>query len=373
MAKSLEVPRFVPALLAVLMLGTLLMASPPPALAVDEVFLVSGGRLSGDLQDAELTLVTPKGPLRVNRANAWRLNLGTGAIGDVVDLRNGSRVSGQLDVPRYTLQLPGGASRTLTRAEVGTIKLGPPSGGPAEVRLPDAVLLTSGDLVYGDVSPTEFEVSHASGVQRFQRDTLWHIWLDSANGDGVELANGNRLTGVVQQGAYEVRTRDGQTLSFGRGAVKAIYLAQPPKPRAAVAPAVAAAVPVAPAPPPPPVPAAALPPAVRAVLRDLHFEFDRWELTPEARKTLEDVAAALKSFPSLKLLIEGHADERGTPEYNLALGARRAEAARDYLASLGIEAARLDTISYGEERPLDPAHNEVAWALNRRAHFAVKQ
>src|SRR5262249_2084076 len=138
---------------------------------------------------------------------------------------------------------------------------------------------------------------------------------------------------------------------------------------AAVAPAV---VPTAPA-PPPTVPPAALPPAVRAVLRDLHFEFDRWELTAEARKTLEEMAAALKAYPSLRLLIEGHADERGTAEYNLALGARRAQSAKDYLVSLGIEPGRLDTISYGEERPLDPNHNEVAWALNRRAHFAVKQ
>jgi peptidoglycan-associated lipoprotein len=108
------------------------------------------------------------------------------------------------------------------------------------------------------------------------------------------------------------------------------------------------------------------------VPRDLHFEFDRWDLTPESRRNLEEVASALKAFPSLGLLIEGHADERGTPEYNLALGSRRAQAAKDYLVSLGVDTGRLDTISYGEERPLDPAHNEVAWALNRRAHFAVK-
>jgi peptidoglycan-associated lipoprotein len=117
---------------------------------------------------------------------------------------------------------------------------------------------------------------------------------------------------------------------------------------------------------------AALPPAIRAVLRDLQFEFDRWELTPEARRALDELATAMKAHPRLRLLIEGHADERGTSEYNLALGARRAQSARDYLVSGGIEADRVETISYGEERPLDPAHNEMAWALNRRAHFVVK-
>ncbi|MGH7265584.1 MAG: OmpA family protein, partial [Candidatus Rokuibacteriota bacterium] len=131
-------------------------------------------------------------------------------------------------------------------------------------------------------------------------------------------------------------------------------------------------VPPAASAPGPTVPPAALPPAVRAVLRDLHFEYDRWDLSPEARRALEEVAAAMKAFPALDLLIEGHADERGTPEYNLALGAKRAQTARDYLVTLGVEAPRLDMVSYGEERPLDATHTEMAWALNRRAHFAVK-
>jgi peptidoglycan-associated lipoprotein len=81
---------------------------------------------------------------------------------------------------------------------------------------------------------------------------------------------------------------------------------------------------------------------------------------------------ALKGNPSFHLLIEGHADERGTVEYNLALGERRAQAARDYLATLGVDPSRLETISYGEERPVDPDRNELAWALNRRDHFIVR-
>jgi peptidoglycan-associated lipoprotein len=120
------------------------------------------------------------------------------------------------------------------------------------------------------------------------------------------------------------------------------------------------------------VPPAALPPPVRSALRDVNFEFDRYDLTPEARAILEDVARALKGNPQFTVQIEGHADERGTPEYNLALGERRAQAAKDYLVSLGVEANRIETVSYGEERPLDTTHNELAWALNRRAHFVVR-
>jgi peptidoglycan-associated lipoprotein len=120
------------------------------------------------------------------------------------------------------------------------------------------------------------------------------------------------------------------------------------------------------------VPPAALPPPVRSAIRDLHYEFDRYDLTTEARRLLEDLAQALKANPAFRVLIEGHADERGTTEYNLALGQRRAQAAKDYLVSLGVEADRIDTISYGEERPLDPGHDELAWALNRRAHFVVR-
>ena len=350
--------------------AVLLAASALPVVAADEVFLVSGGRLTGDLQDTDFTLQTPRGAYRVTRDNVWRLGLSTGSVGDVVDLRNGSRISGRLDRPGYTLRLPGGESRRLTRGEVAVIKLGAPGGGARAGRLTDVLILKDGDVIYGEVTGKEFDVSLSSGTQRFNRDSLWRIWLDSASGDGVALANGDRLDGVVEQAGYEIRTGDGQTLAFRRDEVKEILLRGPEKPKAAAtAPGAAPSGPAA----PPTVPPTALPPAVRAVLSDLHFEFDRWDLTPEARKTLEEVADALKAYPSLNLLIEGHADERGTVEYNLALGARRAQAAKDYLVGLGIDVARLDTISYGEERPFDPGHNEVAWALNRRAHFAVKQ
>jgi peptidoglycan-associated lipoprotein len=120
------------------------------------------------------------------------------------------------------------------------------------------------------------------------------------------------------------------------------------------------------------LPPAALPPSLRSALRDINFEFDRYNLTDEAKATLDQLARALKANPQFVVTIEGHADERGTVEYNLALGEQRAQAAKAYLVALGIDASRLDTISYGEQRPVDAGHDELAWAINRRAHFLVR-
>jgi len=97
------------------------------------------------------------------------------------------------------------------------------------------------------------------------------------------------------------------------------------------------------------------------------FDFDKYNLKPEARATLEKQAAWLKRFPSVTVTVEGHADERGTREYNLALGERRANAAKDFLVALGIPASRVATISYGKDRPVAVGSNEAAWAQNRRA------
>jgi peptidoglycan-associated lipoprotein len=106
-------------------------------------------------------------------------------------------------------------------------------------------------------------------------------------------------------------------------------------------------------------------------LKDIHFAFDQYDLNEEARKTLSDIAKVLAAHTSLVIQIEGHCDERGSNEYNLALGERRAASAKEYLTKLGVQASRLSTISYGEEMPLDPGHNEVAWAKNRRCHFVI--
>jgi peptidoglycan-associated lipoprotein len=108
-------------------------------------------------------------------------------------------------------------------------------------------------------------------------------------------------------------------------------------------------------------------------LEDIHFPFDQASLTDEARGTLEKHALWLQNHREAKVVVEGHCDERGTAEYNLALGDKRARAARDYLLSLGVAADRLTGVSYGKEKPLDPASNEEAWTKNRRAHFSVSR
>ncbi len=103
------------------------------------------------------------------------------------------------------------------------------------------------------------------------------------------------------------------------------------------------------------------------------FEFDKSRLTSEARDTLADNSTWLRDHSGVKVRIEGHADERGSVEYNLALGERRAMRVRSYLISLGIDSSRIFTISFGEERPKARGHNERAWAKNRRAEFKVAQ
>lgn len=103
----------------------------------------------------------------------------------------------------------------------------------------------------------------------------------------------------------------------------------------------------------------------------IYFDFDKSELKPEARAVLDKKAAWLRANPDYKVRIEGNCDERGTNEYNMALGERRANAAWKYLNALGVSGNRMTTISYGEERPADPAHNEQAWAKNRRDEFKL--
>ena len=106
-------------------------------------------------------------------------------------------------------------------------------------------------------------------------------------------------------------------------------------------------------------------------LKDVFFDTDKAELREDARAILAQNAAFLAQHPTLRILVEGHCDERNTNEYNLALGWRRANAVKDYLVSLGVEASRISTISYGEERPFATCHDESCWWQNRRAHFVV--
>jgi peptidoglycan-associated lipoprotein len=109
----------------------------------------------------------------------------------------------------------------------------------------------------------------------------------------------------------------------------------------------------------------------QGLLGDVYFDFDQYSLKPEARDRLAKNAAFMKEHPEFTFTIEGHCDERGTNEYNLALGERRASAARDYLLSLGASAGSTRTISYGEERPVCETSDEGCWWRNRRAHFKI--
>lgn len=107
------------------------------------------------------------------------------------------------------------------------------------------------------------------------------------------------------------------------------------------------------------------------LLADIHFDYDRADLRDQDRSILSQNADTLKKFDFLRITVEGHCDERGSVEYNLALGERRAKAALDYLVSLGVDPGRMKMVSYGKEVPLCQESNEDCWARNRRAHFAI--
>jgi len=177
-------------------------------------------------------------------------------------------------------------------------------------------------------------------------------------------------------------------LASGACAKKKPPVARPMAPAAVPAPAVD----VVPMPPPAPAPLTVTEPPVappprviddplasrniddlnkETPLQPVFYDYDRAELTQAARTALDTNAGILRKYPTWVITVEGHCDERGTAEYNSALGERRAAAARAYLVSLGIAADRLHIVSYGKEFPFDPAHNEAAWARNRRAHFVI--
>jgi peptidoglycan-associated lipoprotein len=126
--------------------------------------------------------------------------------------------------------------------------------------------------------------------------------------------------------------------------------------------------PEAPPPPPPPPP----PPEVKEIyLEPIHFDYNKSDLRPGDQEILKRNIATLKENPDAKIIIEGHCDERGTVDYNLGLGERRAKAAMKFLVDGGIDPARMSVVSYGKERPVDPGHDESAWWKNRRAEFVI--
>jgi peptidoglycan-associated lipoprotein len=126
-----------------------------------------------------------------------------------------------------------------------------------------------------------------------------------------------------------------------------------------------------------PVPKAAAKPEAAPIvtvgLNDIHFDFDKYAIRPVDAEILKKNLDWFKSNAGKKVKVEGHCDERGTVEYNLVLGQKRADSTKTYLVNLGADGKLLETVSYGKEKPLDPGHNEAAWAKNRRAHFLPLQ
>ena len=155
--------------------------------------------------------------------------------------------------------------------------------------------------------------------------------------------------------------------------------APPPPPGAESAARTPSPPPPAPPPPPPPVIGETDEFSSRSLedlnrespLQPLFFQYDSAEVSAEGQAVLQTNVEILRRYPTWMITIEGHCDERGSPEYNLALGESRALAVREYLAELGLTSARMRTVSYGKEFPFDPGHTEEAWTKNRRAHFVI--
>jgi peptidoglycan-associated lipoprotein len=129
--------------------------------------------------------------------------------------------------------------------------------------------------------------------------------------------------------------------------------------------------------PPPPGPQGPIPGTVQDFVINVgdrvYFDFDKADIRADAGPVLEGQAGWLRHYPAVRVRIEGAADERGTREYNFALGAKRADAVRDFLVGHGVAAGRITTISYGKEQPIDPGHDEAAWSKNRNAHTAITE
>ena len=204
-----------------------------------------------------------------------------------------------------------------------------------------------------------------TSIQRGQTSTL--RWEVTGNVTSVSI---NQGIGTVQStGSNRVSPSDSTTYTLtatGPGgsntASATVNVSAPPPP---------------PPPPPPPVQVVPLPTRIASEVQDAYFDYDKTDVRSDARDVLTKDAAALKSiladFPNASIVIEGHCDERGSAEYNLGLGDRRASAAKEFLQGLGVSADRLKTISYGKERPQCTEQDESCWQKNRRVHFAAGQ
>jgi len=220
-------------------------------------------------------------------------------------------------------------------------------------------------IIFTDGLDMPKEVASAQAMKAAMKDNICiypdligpdRMTVDEPKGEGLAL-----LSKVVTAGqcGVLVNAKDVETAAGMAAFVERVFLGPPPPP----APAAAAPVVV-----PPVVPAAAEPEKLEAV----YFDFDKYVVKPEGREALKRNAEWLQKNPAKKVVVEGNCDERGTNEYNMALGQRRADAAAKYLTDLGIAKDRVSTVSYGEEKPLCKEANEACWGKNRRDDFVVK-
>jgi len=174
--------------------------------------------------------------------------------------------------------------------------------------------------------------------------------------DATQLSIAPDVGSVTAQGSTKVTPSDSTTYTI---------TASGPGGSASATASVAVNAP----PPPPPPPPVDLNKLFLEEVRDAYFDYDKADIRPDAREALSKTADFLKKYPEIKVTIEGHCDERGSTEYNLGLGDRRASATKNYLVSLGVSADRLSTVSFGKEKPFCMEHGEPCWQQNRRGHF----
>jgi peptidoglycan-associated lipoprotein len=184
--------------------------------------------------------------------------------------------------------------------------------------------------------------------------------LSWSSTNATQLSISPEVGAVAPEGSTKVNPADSTT-----------YTISATGPGGSADASVRVAVAVPPPPPPAKAPESTLEELFLKEVRDAYFDYDKADIRPDAREALSKTADFLRNYPQLKITIEGHCDERGSTEYNLALGDRRASAVKQYLSSLGISADRLSTVSYGKEKPFCMESNEDCYQKNRRGHFVM--
>jgi len=205
-------------------------------------------------------------------------------------------------------------------------------------------------------APTVSLNASPSAIERGQSTTL--SW-NSSNATGVTIDNG---VGTVEPSGSRTVSPSASTT----------YMARATGPGGNAVAEARVTVTVPPPATPPPAPAISDSEFFSNNIKDAFFDYDQYTIRDDARTALQDDARSLGQRPAIRITIEGHCDERGSEKYNLALGDRRANAAKEYLVSQGLDASRIDTTSYGKERGFCEEHNEECWQLNRRAHFVMR-